>query len=257
MNEEPAANPNPSSEERVGARLRRRVRLGARGNMLGIAELIGLAASAVVLLVVVVSYIYFLVPSRSKLASLQLERSRLQTQLRNSQEVVQGGRSTQETVTAIAQSLADFENQRLISSSKGRMELYDVINQLITKNGLRNTSGPSYTPLESIGSKTAAGATRSASTKWQSAYPGISINLTLEGQYPNLRRFIRDIESNKQFIIINGIEIERATETKTAAFAEESASKLGTAPVSLRLDLATYFQRPESYSAIPAATATR
>ncbi|HKZ76714.1 MAG TPA: GspMb/PilO family protein [Pyrinomonadaceae bacterium] len=239
---EPAPNSAPIADEHTRARLRR-VRFGARGSMLGISELIGLAGSVVILLVVIISYVYFLVPSRSKLTSLQLERARLQTQLHNSQEVVQGGRSTQETVVAITQSLDDFENQRLSGSAKGRMELYDVMNELIRKNGLRNTSGPTYSPLESIGSKNAAGATKSTSTKWQSAYPGISINLTVEGQYQNLRRFIRDIEGNKQFIIINGVELERATETRTAVAAEESGAKPGAAPVSLRLDLATYFQR--------------
>lgn len=248
MSEQPAPNPIPSGEERSPARVRR-VRFGARGSMLGVTEVIALAGSAVILLVVVISYVYFLVPSRSKLTSLQLERSRLQTQLHNSQEVVQGGQTTQESVVAIAQSLDDFENQRLINSAKGRMELYDVMNELIRKNGLRNTSGPTYTPLESIGTKNAAGATKSTSTKWQSAYPGISINLTVEGQYQNLRRFIRDIESNKQFIIINGVELERATETRAAAAAEESAAKLSAAPVSLRLDLATYFQRSGGYAA--------
>jgi Tfp pilus assembly protein PilO len=256
VSEQPAPTPTPLGDEPATARLRR-VRFGARGSMLGITELIGLGGSALVLLAVVFLYVYLLVPSRSKLVSLQLERSRLQTQLRRSQEVVQGGRTTQETVVAITQSLDEFENQRLINSAKGRMELYDVINDLITKNGLRNTSGPTYTPLESIGSKTAAGATKSTSTKWQSAYPGISINLTVEGQYQNLRRFIRDIEANKQFIIINSVELEKATETRAAVAAEESAVKTGAAPVSLRLDLATYFQRPGGYVTGPTTASPR
>lgn len=93
------------------------------------------------------------------------------------------------------------------------MGLYDELNRLIRTNGLRNTSGPSYTSLDTLGSKTTG--TNAASTRWQSVYPGIGVSLTVEGPYQNLRRFVRDLEANRQFIIINAIELERATETNS------------------------------------------
>jgi Tfp pilus assembly protein PilO len=124
------------------------------------------------------------------------------------------------------------------------MGLYDSLNELIRKNGLRNTSGPTYTPLDPAGSKTAASTTRSANTKWQSIYPGIAISLTVEGPYPNLRRFVRDIEANKQFIIVNSVELERATETNSSPVPEGSSGGVTQGSlVSLRLEMATYFQR--------------
>ncbi|MGH9429716.1 MAG: GspMb/PilO family protein [Terriglobia bacterium] len=211
---------------------------------IGPAEIIGLAGSAVILLLVIVSYLYFLVPARSRLDALQSERARLQTQLRSSQEVVVKGRSTEATVLNITKSLEDFESKKLASANSGRMSLYDNLNLLIRKNGLRNTSGPTYTPLEPAGSKSATGA-RSANTKWQSIYPGIAISVTVEGQYPNLRRFIQDLETNRQFVIINSVELERATETSSSppsGEGEPSGSPRG-ALVSLRLEMATYFQR--------------
>ena len=124
------------------------------------------------------------------------------------------------------------------------MGLYDSLNLLIRKNGLRNTSGPTYTPLESAGSKAGATGTRSANTKWQSIYPGIAISVTVEGQYQNLRRFIRDLETNKQFVIINSVELERSTETNNPPAGRRRSDKCraGTL-VSLRLEMATYFQR--------------
>jgi Tfp pilus assembly protein PilO len=212
--------------------------------MLGPAEIIGLAASLLILILVVVAYLYFLVPARSRLESLQLERSRLQNQLRTSQEVVRQGQSTEASVLNITQSLDDFENKRLVEINRGRMGLYDELNNLIRKNGLRNTSGPTYTTLEAAGKKTSTHATRSASTKWQSIYPGIAISVTVEGPYQNLRRFVRDIEASKQFLIINGVELERATESNSAPLAEGSAAGGARAAfVSLRLEMATYFQR--------------
>jgi len=172
---------------------------------------------------------------------LQLERSRLQIQLRNSQDLMRAGENTQTTVTKITESLEGFQNNRLSSAGQGRMSLYAELNQLIRKNSLRNTSGPSYTPLASSTVKQNSTGTRSASTKWQSVYPGIAVSLTVEGQYQNLRRFIRDLEVSRQFIIINAIELERATETNSVLSAESSASARNSL-VSLRLDMATYFQ---------------
>jgi hypothetical protein len=175
--------------------------------------------------------------------SLESERSRLQTQLRISQDVVSQGQSTEARVQGITQSLDNFES-KLVGANSGRMGLYDSLNSLIRKNGLRNTSGPTYTPLEPAGSKAGAAAAKSGNTKWQSIYPGIAISVTVEGQYQNLRRFIQDIETNRQFVIINSVELERSTETNTLPSAEgEPTGGARGALVSLRLEMATYFQR--------------
>jgi Type II secretion system (T2SS), protein M subtype b len=185
-----------------------------------------------------------LVPANSHLDALQSERSRLQAQLRSTQEVVSKGVSTEATVQKITESLDDFESNHLLAANRGRMSLYDSLNLLIRKNGLRNTSGPTYVPLEPAGSKAVAAGTRTANTKWQSIYPGVAISLTVEGQYSKLRGFIQDMETNKQFVIINSVELERATETNSSPSAE-GAPTGGTsgALVSLRLEMATYFQR--------------
>jgi Tfp pilus assembly protein PilO len=234
-----------------GAPNRNRIRAGLNKlnfareqRILGPAEIIALAGSLLILLLVLVSYLYFLVPAKSRLEALQSERARLQTQLRASETVVREGETTEAAARKITQSLDDFETQQLLGADRGRMGLYDSLNALIRKNGLRNTSGPTYTPLEAAGSKAGASGTRSANTKWQSIYPGVAISVTVEGQYQNLRRFVRDLETNKQFIIINSVELERSTETNSLPSAEgEPTSAPRTALVSLRLEMATYFQR--------------
>lgn len=243
MSEQPTPAGRSANRGRLRARLQN-LSFSRERRVLGPAELIGLAGSALILLLVVVSYLYFLVPANSQLDALQTERSLLQTQLRSSQEVVQKGVSTEATVRKITQSLDDFESRQLLTANRGRMSLYDSLNSLIRKNGLRNTSGPTYTPLAPAGSKAGANGTRTANTKWQSIYPGIAISLTVDGQYPNLRRFVQDIEANKQFVIINSVELERATQTSTSP-SPEGAPTGGTvaALVSLRLEMATYFQR--------------
>jgi Tfp pilus assembly protein PilO len=212
--------------------------------LIGPAEIIGLAGSLLILLLVIMSYLYFLVPARFRLNALESERSALQNQLRNSEDAISKGKSTEARVRDITQSLGDFESKKLAGANSGRMNLYDSLNLLIRKNGLRNTSGPTYTPLEATGSKAEANTTRSGNTKWQSIYPGIAISVTVEGQYSNLRRFIQDIEMNRQFVIINSVELERSTETNSSPPIEgEVAGAARATPVSLRLEMATYFQR--------------
>jgi hypothetical protein len=73
----------------------------------------------------------------------------------------------------------------------------------------------------------------------------VAVSVTVEGQYQNLRRFLRDLETTKQFVIINAIELERSSETNAQPSAEDAAAGgARNSPVSLRLDMATYFQRP-------------
>ncbi|MFN2511984.1 MAG: GspMb/PilO family protein [Pyrinomonadaceae bacterium] len=240
MSDELAVTPPPTRRQDIRMKIQR-VRKSRRSGMFGIAEIIALMGSALILLTVLISYFYFLMPARSNLQERQLERSRLQNQLRSSRDLMLQGQDTQSTVDKIAESLTDFEDNRLPNRSQGRMSLYDELNQLIRNNGLRNTSGPSYTALESLDSKQRTTESKSASAKWQSVYPGIGVSLTVEGSYPNLRRFIRSLEASKQFIIINAIELERATQSNTAESASSSDAR--SSLVSLRLDMATYFQR--------------
>lgn len=251
MNETPPGTSKSRRRPQIRANLQR-MRASRSQGMFGVAEILGLGVSGLILLIVIISYVYFLVPARSRLESLQLERARLQNQLRNSQEIIRQGQDTQSTVTKITESLEGFQSHRLSSAGQGRMGLYGELNQLIRKNSLRNTSGPSYTPLVSSKTRQGTTGTKSASTKWQSVYPGIGVSLTVEGQYQNLRRFIRDLEVSKQFIIINAIELERATETNSVSSLEGAASGARNSLVSLRLDMATYFQMGTSDDVVTA-----
>lgn len=242
MNEKPAASARRVDKDFIRARFER-LSFFRQGGMFGPAEVIALAGSFLILIMVVVGYLYFQMPARSRLERLQLERSRLQTQLRSSNDIMLQGQTTESAVQSIAQSLDSFENNKLLGAGQGRMSLYDALNAMIRKNSLRNTSGPTYTPLDPAGAKTATGGTK-ANTKWQSVYPGVAVSVTVEGQYQNLRRFLRDLETTKQFVIINTVELERSSETNSQVSTEDgSAEGARSSAVSLRLDMATYFQR--------------
>jgi Tfp pilus assembly protein PilO len=260
-----SAEVTPDSSNTRGSQYKERVRqfVGSRrGKMFGVAEAVALGGSLLVLTLVLLSYFFFLVPARSRVASLAQDRKLLQTNLQTLQGVVRNDQSTTDTVHRITSSLTRFETDNLMRSDLGRMELYEQLNQLIIKNGLRNTSGPTYTALDPEGTKSTGGKT--TTTKWQSFYPGVAVMVTVEGQYENVRRFVRDIERSKQFVVINEVELQRARDNNAPVSAAGPSSEDDSAPapgagsgtrgslVSLQLSMATYFQR-ESANAAPVA----
>jgi Tfp pilus assembly protein PilO len=229
-------------------------------SLIGVPELIGLAAAVVLALITVFAYFYFYLPADSRLRSMQLERDRLQGTLRASQTNLQQNTTVREDVDRINSSMQEFENSWLPVAASGRMSLYSTLNNLIKSNGLRNTAGPSYTPLEPLGSKTQVQPTASAEkqsiAKWQTIYPGIAVSVTVEGPYQRVRHFVRDIETSRQFLIINAVELESVTQSGVAPEAmpagpgQPRATSGGRATlVSLRLELATYFRRAETVDA--------
>jgi Type II secretion system (T2SS), protein M subtype b len=220
-----------------------RLRQSRQRSVLGVAEIAGLAASAVMLLAVIVFYFYFYIPAGARLDAAQIDRKRQRDRLSELQKTVEVRGSARDDVTRINQSLDDFESGRLTTRAEGRISLYNTFIQLMRSNNLRNTSGPVYNYLESktAGAQQSASA-RTVSSRWQSLYPGIAVTVTVEGQYASLRRFVRDIESSNQFIIINAVELERASDAGLVVAEGETAGPRNTL-VSLRLDMAAYFRR--------------
>jgi hypothetical protein len=136
------------------------------------------------------------------------------------------------------------------------MDSFRELNELILKNNLKNTSGPTYTPLDPAGTKSNSGKT--VVTKWQSFYPGTAVMVTVEGEYQNVRRFIRDVERSRQFVVINEVELQRATQNNAPASAEDgtpnpAGSGTRGSLVTLQLNMATYFQRPGATEGAPAS----
>jgi hypothetical protein len=273
--EQPIAN-SPASRRQTSTSFRQISQPAL--NIVGVPELIGLAGAAILAVVVVFAYLYFYLPANRRRVSIELERTQLQGMVQAERSKIKDDSDTGHRVAQINASLEDFETNWLPLENSGRLSLYTVLNNLIKSNGLRNTAGPSYSPLDVVGAKTQAQpsitAEKQTTAKWQSIYPGISVSVTVEGPYANITHFVRDIETSRQFLIINAIELEGvklsgATQDQlpstplgqTRSVRSPKSSTTGvTAPppevaggrgglVSLRLDLATYFQRPETKQA--------
>ncbi|MDT4968271.1 MAG: type pilus assembly protein PilO [Acidobacteriota bacterium] len=240
--EQPTEKTTTARRDQIRVRVDR-LRQSRQRSVIGVAELIALAGSAVMLLAVLFVYLSFYSPAQSRLATAQFERDRMQKRFADLNKAVEVKGTTQDSIREISASLERFEDDRLVGRDEGRVTLYNVLIQLIRANKLSNTSGPAYTYLE----PKAPGARQSGNTmnsKWQSLYPGIGVTVTVEGQYANLRRFVRDIESSNQFIIINAVELEKTTDTEGAT--TTSGPPQRSTIVSLRLDISAYFRRAGS-----------
>ncbi len=253
-----------------GARARLEALRGVRRRRgpLGLPEIAALAAAAALLLAAVCSYLFLLVPERSRLQSLKNDREATAGELQSRQGVIGEGRTTQERVRGVLGSLENFELQHLGHSVSGTKNVIEELNRLILKNGLRISGGINFTQLQETvpGTEDArrpaprAGGTQEGPGRVvQSVFPGIGILLTVEGAYPNLRRFIRDIEADRQFVVINSVELEGVTDTTgvtaapvTGASPAQPATPSRGALVSLRLDMAAYFRRAAAGAGAPA-----
>ena len=240
-----------------------------RRGPVGLPEFAALAFAALLLLAAVLAYLFLLVPQKSRAASLDAEDASLRQILASQQNNIGTSKGTEQRVSEILTSLERFETGHLGSTSSGTKTLIEELNRLITKNGLRISGGINFTQLQEAvpGAENAQRARRQGSGEQsaqrivQSIFPGIGVTLTVEGTYPNLRRFIRDIEGDRrQFVVINTVELEGVNDANAA---EQLAPPVtnGAVPqqaptrgalVSLRLDMATYFRRA---AASPAAEA--
>ena len=226
-----------------------------RRSALGLPEAAALAAAALLLVAAVFSYLFLLVPQRLRAQSLATDRADLERLLKSTNTVIGESKSTQQSVGEILGSLQNFEIEHLGEGSGGGLRnVVGELNRLIIKNKLRISGGVNYTQLQEIvpGAETKAQRSRAeegGTRIVQSVFPGIGITLTVEGGYQNLRRFVRDVEADRQFVVINTVELEGVTDSGASAAvgpadgtAKNPTPARGTA-VSLRLDMAAYFRR--------------
>ncbi|MEP7148558.1 MAG: hypothetical protein ABI857_06710 [Acidobacteriota bacterium] len=256
------------------------------GGMWGPAELVTVVFAMVALFIVALLYIFMVAPANRELESARAQRDRLEIELISAQSKYGDIRDTETQVTKLMTSVEDFELRYLPFASNGRTALYQRINGLIAAYGLINTSGPDYSPLETADvNKSVQSEEERGRTKYRSLFPGVYVTTTVEGSYQNIRRFIREIETGNDFVVVSAVELEPTEgeqrseqprgQTQSGAVVNPSAGfppgisnpTVGqTAPparqrgkthgevVSLRLEMAAYFRRPNSVPQIPAST---
>jgi len=261
--------------------------------MWGQAEIATVGLGLLAILAVVILVVLVVLPAQKELDKNKAERDRLETELMTTRGKYGTITTTEARVAEIITSANDFETRFLSAPTTGKTALYQRINGLIGAYGLTNTTGPDFAPLEisndGRGQETEAERGR---TKFQSIFPGVYATMTLEGSYQNLRRFIREVETSDQFVVISAVELapaeneEKEKQTETASVTKASIDTVKINPndafgnpqgvttvqtvpqtqttkavrgkthgekVSLRLEMAAYFRRP-NFQPLPVET---
>ena len=181
--------------------------------MWGQSEIATVSLGLLAILAVVLLFVLVVLPAQKELEKNKAERDRLETELNLSQKKYGDITSTETQVAKLLTSVDDFETRFLPVGTIGKSALYQRINGLIGAYGLVNTTGPDYAPLEIVDDRRGNSQQTESErgrAKFQSLFPGVYVTMTLEGPYQNLRRFIKDMETGNQFVVISTVELQPA-----------------------------------------------
>ncbi len=254
----------------------------AYAGMWGVPEVSAVAAGALALAAALTAYFFFVIPSNRELARNRSEADRLEAEVASEQAKYGDITTSEAQVEKIVTSMDDFETRFLPAAANGQTALYQRLNGLFAAYSLVNTSGPDYAPLETVDQGNGQQSEEERGrAKFRSIYPGVYVTMTVEGTYHNLRRFIREIETANEFVVISSVELSPSdTQVEKKETADPNAATTGSNPtapsnpmmggrpgapggfggqiqqvrrpqgkmhgeiVSLRIEMAAYFRRP-------------
>ena len=177
--------------------------------MWGRNEIVTVGLGVFALLVVVLIFVFLVVPSNRELARHKTEAQNLKDVQMTADARYGDVKDTRSQVVKLISSEEDFESRFLPPPETGRNALYQRINSLIDAYGLVNTTGPDYSPLDSVEQATSNNQSdeERGREKYRSLFPGVYVSMTVEGSYQNLRRFIKEIETGQEFIVISAVQL--------------------------------------------------
>ena len=254
--------------------------------MWGPVEIGVVGAGMLAVLGAVLMYVFFVAPSARELENNRARRDKLEAEMAAATEKYGDISKVETRVSELISSVNDFESLYLPVPTTGRTALYQRLNGLINSYGLINSAGPDYAPLEILDKSKEENAQEGGKSKFRSFFPGVYATMTLEGPYTNLRRFIRELETGSEFVVVTAVELEPSdseekqdpanpaqagglnsgfdltttrpgiTDTSVplqgqSALPNSARGKTHGSTVSLKLEMAAYFRRPN-----PAAAAT-
>jgi hypothetical protein len=190
--------------------------------MWGTPEIAAFAVSILTLAAMLALYFFWVVPSSRELETNIARNERLKAELASAQAKYGDITDTESHVAKLVASAEDFEARFLPAATLGRTAIYQRLNGLIIGYGLINTSGPNYSPLEPLDvERVSQSEEESGRSRYRSLFPGVYITMTVEGPYQNIRRFMREIETGNEFVVISAVELS-PSETRSGVPAQSN-----------------------------------
>jgi hypothetical protein len=214
---------------------------------MNIGEAIAVLLAVVLLVWVAVYYVSSLRPEHERLRILNAELAEQQRNIIATTTPRDPEAPFVDTAKQALETLETFKTSHLKPFSSGRIDLIKEINALAKKTNVTLTSGidmgSSLGESAGDGEKANTADKKSASRRKKadeivSAIPSVAFRFTVFGQYASLRTFINELEREKQFVVINSINLTNQ-EAKTSSKRSRGDATSG---IMLAIEMSAYFQ---------------
>jgi hypothetical protein len=222
-------------------------------------EIVFLGAALLFAGFVVFFYLNTVQPLGSALAERQQRITDLNAQIKKLK--TEGDKLKTQTSNAerILESLRGFENL-LKSDVRGMTQIMNEVeslaktHQLLSEDSTYRSEEADEPLVDENGNPIPQAARRDKKPK---IYPTLRIDTSVIGDYANLRRFLSELERSKQFLIINALTFQGDDRAARQAARGGKQIQLSpeSIPVSLGIELDTYFKPPTVAAVATAATA--
>ena len=215
---------------------------------MSLGEAIAVILAAALLVFVVVQHFSSLKPEQDRLKALEAQLEAQQRSIIANAKLPGGPEqpSVEDQAKIALDTLETFKSSHLKPFSSGRIALIKKINALAKKNSVTLTSGidmgANIVESDAEGDQASEnqGTTkRKKSDDLLNAFPSVGFRFTVFGQYSNVRTFINELEGEKQFVVINSVNLTNQEARTSSRRAREGEGASG---IMLTIEMAAYFQ---------------
>jgi hypothetical protein len=231
-----------------------RARNVVRRARLSIAEITFLGAAMVFASGVALFYSYKVLPLGYMVAARQRQIKDLKTQIEKLNTEERKRRDQASNAEKILESLSGFES-RLTPDERGMTQIINEIDALSSTHKVI-VGDSNYRPEtadEPQVDENGNPKPRPNRDKKPKIYPNLGVETTVLGDYSNLRRFLSDLERSRQFLIVNSLTFQGGDDRIARQLAKGGKqlqlSSAESVPVSLKIELDTYFKPPAAGAA--------
>ena len=154
------------------------------------------------------------------------------------------GPSQKEQIQDAKNSLSEFEGSYLKSMEQGRIDLINEINQLAKADKLRLGSGiemhATYR-VAGLSESEPQGSKKKRDSDSLDVFPRVQFHFVVRGEYADLRKFLRDLESSKQYVIVDSVNLANS-EQKPGRGSKAVAQVVSGSGLSLTVAMNAYFR---------------
>jgi len=199
-------------------------------------------------------YSYKVLPLGYMVASRQRQIKDLKTQIEKLNVEEKKRLDQASNAEKILESLSGFES-RLTPDERGMTQIINEIatlgatHKIFVNDSNYRVEKADEPQLDENGNPK----TRSNRDKRPKIYPNLGVVTSVVGEYPNLRRFLSDLERSKQFLIVNSLSFQgddqRIARQLAKGGKQLQLSSSEAVAVTLKIELDTYFKPPASGAA--------